>query len=861
MASSPQSTAREAGGPLRVALPLHLAASATAHFCTREASCRVLGTVLGAPGVDWFLTQGAHEAKHNDGVAKRDASGEPDKRLLIELTGDDVPRALRSVVFENELPNRWQYLDPQGSVQGPFDMDRLIRWRERSFFGPELAVCSEKHGVWMPLHLAEAIAKPASGAVSQCAPSKASSGDAQTAHVHPESSDVEMTEVELGVLEELAQARSSGELSADALAAAQCELQLPVPMEIDTAPRRLLFVVDTNVLLSNLSLVTTIASGRPAEENLSDAPAVSVIVPWTALQELDRLKTESGVGGSCDTRKREVSALARAAIRTLSDSMTHGAGHASNGASGIFGQSMADYAAAERIVGGSVARATTNDDRILQCAVYMRLRGARAALEAQLMGGHAHQVAVLLVTNDRALSLKCTVNNVASAPASVLQQAVDTMPWSQTMETLFRAAVATSSANSSVSGKSSDVTGTCDTSVWAAGAPAAHNALGGAGAVGNMAQDVMGMFGALPTSAGLGGAGGAQQQLSADFAGHLGGAQAAMFGVGGGGNGHGAAGVPHGMQHAGGQQGFGFDAFALPQAQAGAQAPEMSPAGAGPGTEAAHKYLMSLLTQGVDSGLLASLDAQQQQAIVAALSAAGMSQPARQQQRAAAPAGSQWMASAAPGASLPPTSAAGALGMSGLGLGAGGDAQVQIEQHRQQLQAMARQAALSVPHTAQAPVGAADLMQQCMYVLGRALAPVIKHASARLVSPEWKDLLIAKNPGRWDGPKAINVMNKQWMPVFRDLLPRHGEMLLRSLQDRAHSLRRGNRTYLSKAHVHQTVSEAIELVSMLQPVLQGVPSPDASPEHVAIVQDLRLAEAMGNAVAELRVLLAQCAEN
>ena len=136
----------------------------------------------------------------------------------------------------------------------------------------------------------------------------------------------------------------------------------------------LIFVIDTNVLLSNLSFLL--------ELRMLAFPTISQIlflIPWVVLQELDYIKTSSA-------SNPDLSKKARAAISFLHQEF-------SDSSKNVIGQTMdEDLAFIQKVPGTRY----NNDDRILHCCLDQSKKWSGAL--------------VIMFTNDKNLMNKCQVN-------------------------------------------------------------------------------------------------------------------------------------------------------------------------------------------------------------------------------------------------------------------------------------------------------------------------------------------------------------------------------------------------------------------------------------------------------------------
>lgn len=127
-----------------------------------------------------------------------------------------------------------------------------------------------------------------------------------------------------------------------------------------------LFLIDTNFIISHLSIVKGLV-------NSHDRSKALVLIPWVVIQELDGLK-----GASASYGQANLAQLARNAIKFIYDTLA-------SGASGLRGQKMSE----------TIDATETGDDAILDCARYWSER---------------QDVRVVLLSNDKNLCSKFMIH-------------------------------------------------------------------------------------------------------------------------------------------------------------------------------------------------------------------------------------------------------------------------------------------------------------------------------------------------------------------------------------------------------------------------------------------------------------------
>ncbi|XP_063901666.1 uncharacterized protein LOC135121282 isoform X2 [Zophobas morio] len=163
-----------------------------------------------------------------------------------------------------------------------------------------------------------------------------------------------------------------------------------------------LFIVwDTNVLLSHLSLIVKLKASLFVPKKNSKT---LLIIPWIVLTELDKLKS---------SRKEDVAVQARMATRTLlqwfqvKDPL-------------VRGQTIYET---EQLVDCTVESA---DDRILQCCLYfLKKKSFQSSNKANSVV--AVPETVILVTNDRNLSVKALVHGIQVCDVETLPTLLKTL--------------------------------------------------------------------------------------------------------------------------------------------------------------------------------------------------------------------------------------------------------------------------------------------------------------------------------------------------------------------------------------------------------------------------------------------------
>lgn len=199
--------------------------------------------------------------------------------------------------------------------------------------------------------------------------------------------------------------------------------------------QRLYVIVDTNVLLSNFSLLEELRMMPKAVEL-----ETVVIVPWIVLNELDKLKNSTLEETTAKGRTVNVGALARRAINLLLDANVSG---------DLFyrGETLIEYRKAKQMT--TDFGLTTNDDKILQSCMYF----GKMFLE------HNPRGSIILLSNDKNLLLRARTNGIHAVDGkgiSASRESVDSARLQATrQEDLFKSAMGLINSPQQVSSGSS----------------------------------------------------------------------------------------------------------------------------------------------------------------------------------------------------------------------------------------------------------------------------------------------------------------------------------------------------------------------------------------------------------------------
>ncbi|GAA6031920.1 hypothetical protein JCM8097_003337 [Rhodosporidiobolus ruineniae] len=175
---------------------------------------------------------------------------------------------------------------------------------------------------------------------------------------------------------------------------ASMAIDLPWELEGGQESGGLVVVVDTNILISHLSLLNQLIH---LASTSSSSPSFTLLIPHIVLQELDGLKTSSrSTDVTLDKRRTQtsISSLARAATNWLLQCLS-GSGGAGNGV--VRGQRKS-----ETLLGPAAAKGGRgdNDSLVLDAALFFR--------EREAAGG----VRVVLLSDDNNLRLRATFEQV-----------------------------------------------------------------------------------------------------------------------------------------------------------------------------------------------------------------------------------------------------------------------------------------------------------------------------------------------------------------------------------------------------------------------------------------------------------------
>ncbi|OWR41283.1 putative ubiquitin-protein ligase BRE1 [Danaus plexippus plexippus] len=154
----------------------------------------------------------------------------------------------------------------------------------------------------------------------------------------------------------------------------------------------LVLVIDTNIFIHDLDFIKVVLNSHI--KGYSEQP--TVLVPWRVINELDRLKDNNNGNGSLCKR-------AKAAMDYLYKSLPEN--------SRIKGQSLRD-------ANSHIYPCEVPDDEILNCSLQQLERDKN----------------VILLTNDKNLCNKASINNVKHSNVSELQKLVENKPQPQTSD-------------------------------------------------------------------------------------------------------------------------------------------------------------------------------------------------------------------------------------------------------------------------------------------------------------------------------------------------------------------------------------------------------------------------------------------
>ncbi|WIA37324.1 hypothetical protein OEZ86_014259 [Tetradesmus obliquus] len=165
--------------------------------------------------------------------------------------------------------------------------------------------------------------------------------------------------------------------------------------------QQLVLVLDTNVLLDARGLAL-LQQLEGLQESCCVWLQLLLLLPWTVLVELDRLKSRHDASGHDGL---SVAGQARAALRHLQAAMAQSSRHSHM----YRAQSIQEFRDAARQHSlGEGDRDLVADDRILQCAMH-----AQQQQQQQARGNAA--AGLVLLTNDLVLQLKAKANSVPTA--------------------------------------------------------------------------------------------------------------------------------------------------------------------------------------------------------------------------------------------------------------------------------------------------------------------------------------------------------------------------------------------------------------------------------------------------------------
>jgi hypothetical protein len=305
-----------------------------------------LASLLGADGGALQRLASASHARAGvlleDGVARVRLAGVPSACAAAEVA---LWRAAGDAACD---ASGWFYLTPRGRVHGAFSSAQLRAWFAAGHFRHDQPVRNAASTAWLRV-----------GAL-----------------LHANARDDDAVEVDSAAADAVASWRSVG--AAREPGSADDLMLEAVPPSADAVR----LVVDTCVLLTRM----------PQLQRASDALRghAFAVVPWTAVCELDGLKSSADGG---------VAKQARDAIKALVAAM-------GDGPDGFFrGETVAEWRAALADANaGAPGGRGSGDDCILATALRLRAAGSR----------------VLLVTNDANLRLKALVNGLPACTDSGL---------------------------------------------------------------------------------------------------------------------------------------------------------------------------------------------------------------------------------------------------------------------------------------------------------------------------------------------------------------------------------------------------------------------------------------------------------
>lgn len=212
---------------------------------------------------------------------------------------------------------------------------------------------------------------------------------------------------------------------------------LEISLVSDTpSAHRLYVIVDTNILLSNHSLLEKLRA-MPRTFDID----MIIIVPWIVVNELDKLKTSTLEQTSSKGRTVNVGSLARKATNTLLAAQMSG---------DLFyrGETLMEYKKGKQMT--KDFGLTTNDDKVLQSCMYF----GKQFLESP--GG-----CIILLSNDKNLLLRARTNGIHAVDGnglSATRESVDSARLQAIrQEDLFKSAMGFQSASPQISSGSSQL--------------------------------------------------------------------------------------------------------------------------------------------------------------------------------------------------------------------------------------------------------------------------------------------------------------------------------------------------------------------------------------------------------------------
>ncbi|GMH39275.1 hypothetical protein BSKO_07173 [Bryopsis sp. KO-2023] len=344
------------------------------------------------------------------------------KHLLAKVGLTDLDSSTKEWKYENHLKEFF----------GPYEYSRICDWFDQGLQG--LFIHHAPTGVWIKSndvvglheipdlgsqpHIQQQIVPPI--AALQAIPALLNgAGGSNVASSHMDvtvTEEVECIDVEMEdvVPEEIAEwvaglRSQGGDLETnDAMEDVQmsdiCLMEVSMAKEISST-RRMYLIVDTNVFLSNLSLITALHQMYQPERKAGMDPAppeLVVIVPWTVISELDKLKMRKSMHETKTGKQIPVAKLAKKAIDCLFRAQMRKD-------SFYRGETVVEFREAKRLT--EEYGMATNDDKILRSCFYF----GKQLLES-CSGG-----VVMMLTNDKNLGFKAMSHGVLAKSSDKMQ--------------------------------------------------------------------------------------------------------------------------------------------------------------------------------------------------------------------------------------------------------------------------------------------------------------------------------------------------------------------------------------------------------------------------------------------------------